>query len=805
MIRPPSNTAVDLDRLDALLRRALVFNHIDDGMIVTDHAGVIVDWNAGAERMFGWTRDEVRGSTAEIFLSPVAAKPVLPTMLERVRSEGRWADQIGYVRKDGREGSCDAVAVPLCEADGERLGILTVVVETDGDALDGAPPLALEAARVLVMGADSPLGDERFLLRALIDAVPDPIFCKDREGRYLLHNRADQEMFGGGVSVLGKTVFDIPGLSHYAALYHADDMRVIRTGAPVINREEPYERPNGMPGSFLTSKFPLRDGEGDIIGLVGIARDISEIKRANAELEEARSRLVDHVENSPLCVIEWNPSFQIVRWAGQAQAIFGWTSEETVGKHFSDWAFVHPEDQEKVTDVGARLTDGREQRNVCHNRNLTKTGRVLHCLWQNSVLRDASGQTTSILSLVQDVTDRVLAEQNTRKAATERRALERKLQESQKLESLGVLAGGIAHDFNNLLTGVLGNASLARMDLPADSPIQRYLEQIENSATRAADLCKQMLAYSGKGRFVVKNLDINALIEDTTRLLEISISKRAVLKFQLAENLPTVLGDATQLRQVIMNLVINASEAVGEKSGFISITSGLTRADRTYLAGSYFAPDLPEGDYIYLEVADNGGGMSPEVQAKIFDPFFSTKFTGRGLGLAAVLGIVRGHKGALKVFSDEGWGTTFKILLPCAEGLPDAVPGEVTAAPRWTGSGRVLVVDDEETVRVTTARMLEGCGFTTQLAPDGREGVAAFREAGGDFALVVLDLTMPHLDGAEAFREITEFKPDARVLLMSGFNEQEAIARFTGEGLAGFVQKPFTFSTLREKLQSILG
>src|SRR5439155_19214301 len=189
--------------------------------------------------------------------------------------------------------------------------------------------------------------------------------------------------------------------------------------------------------------------------------------------------------------------------------------------------------------------------------------------------------------------------------------------------------------------------------------VQPYLEQIEVAAARAADLCKQMLAYSGKGRFVVNRIDLNALIEDTTRLLQVSISKRAVMKFHLAEGLPVVLGDATQLRQVIMNLVINASEAIGDKSGFISISSGMTRADRAYLAGSYFAPDLPEGDYVFLEVADNGGGMPPEVQAKIFDPFFTTKFTGRGLGLAAVLGIVRGHKGALKVFSEEGWGTTF--------------------------------------------------------------------------------------------------------------------------------------------------
>jgi PAS domain S-box-containing protein len=796
MSRLSSPAPLDLTRLDALLRRALIFNHIDDAIVVTTTDGVIVDWNQGAQRIFGWTRGEALGRSLRILVGAGDSEMLLRHLIEAVETEGKWMRQFRYVRKTGGMGRCDAVSVPLRDGHGEALGILSVLAEKGPP--QGEPVPATNGA------APSPISDERFLLRALIDAVPDPIFCKDREGRYLLHNRADQTMFGtSGASHLGKTVFDIPGLNANAAAYHADDMRVIRTGKPLINCEERFEFPDGRPGWFLTSKFPLRNAGGDIIGLVGIARDITEVKRATAELQEARMRLVDHVENSPLAVVEWDPDFRIVRWAGQAQATFGWAAEEIVGKHFSDWVFVHPEDLPKVNEIGTRLTTGQDQRNVSHNRNLTKSGRVLHCVWQNSVLRDSTGRTTSILSLVQDITDRVLAEQSGRKAATERRAIERKLQESQKLESLGVLAGGIAHDFNNLLTGVLGNASLARMDLDANSPVQSFLSQIEVSATRAAELCKQMLAYSGKGRFVVKNLDLNALVEDTTRLLEVSISKRAVLKFHLAEGLPAVLGDATQLRQVIMNLVINASEAVGDKSGFISITSGMTRADRAYLAGSYFAPDLPEGDYVFLEVADNGGGMSPDVQSRIFDPFFTTKFTGRGLGLAAVLGIVRGHKGALKVFSEEGWGTTFKILLPCAEGAAEAFVAESTHSAAWRGSGRVLLVDDDETVRVTTARMFEACGFSTQLAADGVEGVAAFREAGGDFALVVLDLTMPHMDGDEAFQAIREQKPDARVLLMSGFNEQEATARFTGRGLAGFLQKPFTFPTLRDKLQQI--
>jgi PAS domain S-box-containing protein len=382
--------------------------------------------------------------------------------------------------------------------------------------------------------------------------------------------------------------------------------------------------------------------------------------------------------------------------------------------------------------------------------------------------------------------------------------LERKLQETQKLESLGVLAGGIAHDFNNLLTGILGNSSLASLELTEGSPIQEYLGQINQASLRAADLCKQMLAYSGRGRFVVQKLDLNHLVEETTHLLQISISKQAVLRFNLGKGLPTIEADATQIRQVVMNLVINASEAIGEKSGVISISTGLTRIDHAYLGGTIAAPDIPEGEYVSLEISDNGSGMSADTRAKIFDPFFSTKFTGRGLGLAAVLGIMRGHKGALKVYSELGRGTTFKLLFPCATGPAETAASVATARPAWRGKGVVLVADDEETIRTTTARMLRALGFDTALVANGREAVDAFRDNPGAYALVLLDLTMPHMDGEQAFTELRRLQPDVRVVLMSGFNRQEAVARFTGKGLASFLQKPFSMEALTEVMQNVL-
>ena len=388
---------------------------------------------------------------------------------------------------------------------------------------------------------------------------------------------------------------------------------------------------------------------------------------------------------------------------------------------------------------------------------------------------------------------------------TESRRLETKLVESAKLESLGVLAGGIAHDFNNLLTGILGNASLARQELPPASLGQPMLEQIETAARRAADLCKQMLAYSGKGRFVVQRVDLNKLIEDTTHLLQISIAKNCVLRFNLTPNLPAISADSTQLRQVIMNLVINASEAIASRSGVLALSTGVARVDPEYLRG--FRPDASPapGDYVFIEVSDNGIGMDAATLGKIFDPFFTTKFTGRGLGLAAVLGIVRGHKGGLKVYSEPGRGTTFKLFFPVATGKAQDSVNPFPPALAYRGSGIALIVDDEETVRTVAARMIVRLGFNVLLAADGREAMEKFRADPARFAFVLLDLTMPHLDGEETFRQMRQLNPGVRVILTSGFNQQEAINRFTGKGLAGFIQKPFELSNLTQIIGTVVG
>jgi signal transduction histidine kinase len=391
------------------------------------------------------------------------------------------------------------------------------------------------------------------------------------------------------------------------------------------------------------------------------------------------------------------------------------------------------------------------------------------------------------------------------RAEKERRQLEAQVQHAQRLESLGVLAGGIAHDFNNLLVGILGNADLALMELPSQSRVCQRIEDVKVAAMRAAELTRQMLSYSGRGRFVVEPVNLNQLIEEMTHLLQISISKKIALKFDFEEPLAKIQADASQVRQVVMNLITNASEAIGDRSGVISIRTGLVHADRQYLSESFLAEKLPVGYYVALEVSDTGCGMDPDIQQRIFDPFFTTKFTGRGLGLAAVLGIVRGHHGAIKVCSEAGKGTTFKILFPATcEDLPAQEEWAQRRAEAWKGQGLFLVVDDEDTVRSVAKTMLERAGFSVLAACDGNAGVELFGQHSDQIVGVLLDLTMPRMNGEETFREMRRIRPDVRVLLASGYAEQDTVHKFASKGLAGFIQKPFQFDKLLEKVRQML-
>jgi PAS domain S-box-containing protein len=574
--------------------------------------------------------------------------------------------------------------------------------------------------------------------------------------------------------VVGKLATEAYGTPE--APYLAEYSAVALSGR--ASRLDVYFPPLGR--HFAISIAPLSPGFFATIFL-----DVSEPRRHEEALKKSEEwfRKVFNFAPDPLTIT--SPDGRLLKCNEAFCKTTGYTEAELVGHSPTELGvWIDPKKREAMY---AELTRKGEI-NGLETTLRRKDGKA--ALMRISARRVELRGQTLILTGGQDITDQ--------------RNLEQQVLHSQKLESLGVLAGGIAHDFNNLLTGILGNADLALAELSPVAPARESLQAIETGARRAAELCRQLLAYSGKGRFLVQPLDVMELVQEMGHLLSVSISKKVVLKYHFTKKLPAVEADATQMRQTIMNLILNASEAIGDRSGVISVTTGLAHCDPEYLKTCFVADGIRPGDFVYVEVADTGRGMDKATQDRIFDPFFTTKFTGRGLGLAAVLGIVRGHKGAIKVYSEVGRGSTFKLLFPAAQAPAHEIANTAPSARAWKGHGQVLVVDDEETVRTLTRRMLERVGFAVLTAEDGRQAVEIFQRVTAEVDLVILDLTMPHLDGEACFRELRMIKPTIKVILSSGYNEQDVVNLFAGKGLAGFIQKPYTNEELIAKVREVL-
>ncbi|PKN55410.1 MAG: hypothetical protein CVU56_21440 [Deltaproteobacteria bacterium HGW-Deltaproteobacteria-14] len=470
---------------------------------------------------------------------------------------------------------------------------------------------------------------------------------------------------------------------------------------------------------------------------------------------------------------------------------------------------VHASDRNNLDRVRERLV-GRRLTEVFPRDGETLVGRVQECLETRRVLafpryrlRMPTGEeafSARIAPLGEAAPDQVLW---VARNVTAEDRLEEQLRHTQKLESLGVIAGGIAHDFNNFLAAILGNVNLLAEDAGAHaSPL---LGEIAGAARRGAELCAQLLAYSGKGRFTVEAVDLNALVEDMATILRVSLSKKARVQLDLAAALPRVEGDRAQLQQVVMNLLINASEALAGEPGDIHVATGVAASAPDASATEGLVEPLPAGRYVTLVVSDDGRGMDETTRARIFEPFFSTKFAGRGLGLAAVVGVVRGHRGSMAVASRPDEGSRFTVYLPVSARAPTPLPrSNRTERPATGRSGRVLVADDDDAVRLVCVRALTRVGYRVTPASDGAEAVSSFAAEPGAFDAVVLDLTMPELGGTEVFVQLKAMRPDVRVILMSGYNEHEAVAHFARDGLAGFLAKPFSTQELVAAVDEVL-
>ncbi len=719
-----------------------------------------------------------------VVASADATGPGLAAFLDRMRSEGGGITP--YTVVEVRDESDEALARA------RELAVDAILTRGwSGAALDLAVSAAARHVGELVALRKS---EARF--RTALEDSPVMLFTQDRGLKYTWVCHAPRGFLDG--SMIGHSTADVLSRLEGERLA-VIKRRVMDSGEPA--QTEVRLEAGNEPRIFEATFRPLRDDDRTIIGIAGTVIDGTEReRRAKAErtLDEVttwKARYEAAIRASRQIFYDWDAILDHSTWSGDVQGLLGFRPEDL--KTFDQWiGLVHPDERSGVKEAIDEAMATRVPYTLTY-RLASISGEYVHVSDSGCFLCDASGVLLRAVGIVSDVTA-------LRRAEEERAKLRDGVAHAQRLESLGVLAGGIAHDFNNLLMGVLGNADLALRELSPYAPTRPLVESIQTAAVRAADLTRQMLAYSGKGRFVVEPIDLNAMIEELAHLLQVAISKKVVLKFHLADSLPTIDGDVSQIRQVVMNLITNASEAIGDRSGLVAITTGVVHAADTSLTESIGQEKLAEGYYVFLEVSDTGVGMDEATRVRIFDPFFTTKFTGRGLGLAAVLGIVRGHRGALRVYSEPQKGTTFKVLFPVSTSPKQERTGSTADIDKWKSDALVLVVDDEVSVRSIVKRTLESVGMTVITASDGREGLATFRDRASEIDAVLLDMTMPHMGGEEAFREMRLVRPDVRVVLTSGYSEQDATNHFAGKGLAGFVQKPFGRATLLEALRVAL-
>jgi signal transduction histidine kinase/CheY-like chemotaxis protein len=500
-----------------------------------------------------------------------------------------------------------------------------------------------------------------------------------------------------------------------------------------------------------------------------LVAEVHERNKAEIELQNANSTLRAVIAASPLAICVFDRDHQIQHRNSAADQMFSMPGNTCESIHRR----VLGGEQIAGLEIAVSTREGAQ---TCLN------------VWA-SPLPGVDGSPGGILILAADVSDR--------------KALEIKMRQAQKLESLGVLAGGIAHDFNNLLAGIMGNASLAIDELSPKHPSQLLLEEVLKASRRAADLTRQLLAYAGRGRFVLDRMNLSELVRETSSLIRTSIPKSVTLQLNLDPDLPPIEADASQIQQIVMNLVINGSEAI-TGSGTVVVTTSHQSLDENFIHHHLPGDEIKPGNWVVMEVSDDGCGMSEETKARIFDPFFTTKFMGRGLGLAAVQGIVRGHGGTLKVFSTLGTGTTFKLFFPAVTGQKPVAAPDVAAVSGAIWTGTVLVIDDEPVVRQMTRYALERMGFLVEVAENGESGLRVFQNSGPGTRAVILDLTMPGLSGHETFRRLKSLHPQVPVILSSGYNEIEVARQFAGEPFAAFVQKPYTTRQLSDALKQVL-
>ncbi len=698
-----------------------------------------------------------------------AARTGQPVLVEDVFSDSAFLATMDDIISE--------IAVPLVDA-GHTVGVLNIESTrgfrlTEADlhlmvALSEHVGNAISRARLYTEARQSAAR-----LTAAMESLPFEFWAIDRSGSYVLQNAASIRHWGDR---LGKRLndLDIP-----ESLRDHSQSNAHRAHSGEVVQGEIAHEIDGARCTFHEIVAPIWS-EGEISGIIGVNIDITDRQRAQEALRASEARLRAVTANIPVILFAFDQDGIFTFAEGRGLEALNGAGENIIGRSVFE-----------VTRNLPRAAEAMQLALAGENLNVVlEVNQRLFEVWL-SPMSSPQGEFSGVIGVAVDMTDRERTEEALRRA--------------QKMESLGLLAGGIAHDFNNLLVAILGQTSLALSLLNAESSARVPIEKAVVASRRAADLTRQLLAYSGRGQFERRPIDLNRLIHENLHLFEVAVPKHVTLRSDLAATLPLVVGDAGQLQQVVMNMIINAAEAIGDGPGEVLVRTRISRLiveeAPTWQIGD---EALAQGDYVRLTVVDNGQGMDAETLSRIFDPFFSTKFTGRGLGLAAVLGIVRGHGGGLKVTSAPGVGTTFEVILPgsasaTAEPALHETPQEARLAQQV-----VLVIDDEEPVREAVTDILDLERLPVLTAADGHAGIDLYRQHQADIGLILLDLSMPGLNGEETFHELRQINPRAYVLLSSGYSQDEVAARFIGQSDVGFIQKPYDAEQLVREVKRYL-
>jgi PAS domain S-box-containing protein len=643
---------------------------------------------------------------------------------------------------------------------------------------------ALDEARPSLHGALD-------LTQALVDSVSGPLCFKDTEGRYLGSNSAFLTLVGRDRDeVVGRTAFDVLP-REVATIDSLRDEEVLRVDGVRIT-EESLVGTDGVERDYLVDRAVFLGPTCEVAGVITMMTDITERRAVERRVAASERRLAQLVENTPLAIIEWDADFRVRVWNAAAERIFGWRAAEVIGERAAD-RIVPPHIRPIVDGVWRDLVGQRGGRRS-QNDNVTRDGRAIVCDWYNVPLVGPDGVATGAVSIVDDVTDRLAAQ-------TVLRVREEQLRQAQKMEAIGRLAGGVAHDFNNILLVINSTAEIALEALDEHAPERPDFETILASGERAAGLTRQLLAFSRKQVLALEVVCLSRVVRELGKLVSRLIGEHIRVRLELEEPLWPVLVDRVQIDQVLINLAINARDAMPQ-GGELAISTRNLRLEAPTRAG---AVELPAGDFVVLEVTDDGHGMTDDVRARIFEPFFTTKGPGEGtgLGLATVFGIVDQSGGRVDVASAPGAGATFRVYLPRTNEVHVEArhfgPGET----RSRGGEVVLLVEDDPAVRQLVHGILLRAGYEVIAAADGAEALALARSAELRIHVLLTDVIMPGMNGGELVRAMASLRPTLPFLFMSGYTG-DLLAQTGLADTANILYKPFTPDELCARLRDLL-